>query len=140
MKVLVAYESRGGRTRRAATAIADTCRAEGHDVVLLPVGQVKRSEVEDCDVAALGAWVEGFILFGVKPARAATRWLDQAPPLAGKPVGVFVTYAVHPGGSLAVLRRGVEARGGKVIAEHSSRHQNPEAGVADFARRLLTAG
>lgn len=65
--------------------------------------------------------MEGFILFGVKPARAATRWLDQAPPLAGKPVGVFVTYAVHPRGSLGVLRRGVEARGGKVVAEHASR-------------------
>jgi flavodoxin len=140
VKVLVAYESRGGRTRRAATAIADACRAEGHDVVLLPLGQVGRSEVEQCDIAALGSWVEGFILFGVKPAQAATRWLDQAPPVAGKPVGVFVTYAVHPGGSLGMLRRGVEARGGKVVAEHSSRHQNPEAGAADFARRLLAAG
>jgi hypothetical protein len=140
MKVLVAYESRGGRTRRAATAIADACQADGHEVTLLPLARVGRSEVEQCDVAALGCWVEGFILFGVKPARAATRWLGQAPPLAGKPVGVFVTYAVHPVGSLGVLRRGVEARGGKVVAEHSSRHQDPEAGAAGFARRLLAAG
>jgi hypothetical protein len=140
VKVLVGYESRGGRTRRAAAAIADACRAEGHDVVLLPLAQVGRSEVEQCDVAALGCWVEGFILFGVKPARAATRWLGQAPPLAGKPVGVFVTYAVNPRGSLAALRRGVEDRAGKVVAEHSSRHQDPEAGAADFARRLRTAG
>jgi flavodoxin len=140
VKVLVAYESRGGRTRRAATAIADACRADGHDVALLPLAQAGRSEVEQCDVAALGSWVEGFIVFGVKPARAATRWLDQAPPLAGKPVGVFVTYAVNPRGSLGVLRRGVEARGGKVVAEHSSRRQDPEAGAADFARRLLAAG
>lgn len=139
MRVLVGYESRGGRTRRAATAIADACRAEGHDVALLPLAQVGRSEVERCDVAALGCWVEGFILFGVKPARAATRWLGQA-PLAGKPVGVFVTYAVHPRGSLGMLRRGVEARGGKVVAEHAGRHQDPEAGAADFARRLLAAG
>jgi flavodoxin len=140
VKVLVAYESRGGRTRRAATAIADACRAEGHDVALLPLAQVGRSEVDQCDVAALGAWVEGFIVFGVKPARAATRWLGQAPPLAGKPVGVFVTYAVSPRGSLGVLRRGVEARGGKVVAEHSSRRRDPEAGAAGFARRLLAAG
>jgi hypothetical protein len=140
VKVLVAYESRGGRTRRAATAIADACRADGHDAVVLPLGQVGRSEVDQCDVAAFGAWVEGFIVFGVKPARAATGWLDQAPPLAGKPVGVFVTYAVNPRGSLGVLRRGVEARGGKVVAEHASRRQDPEAGAADFARRLLAAG
>lgn len=79
-------------------------------------------------------------MFGVKPARAATRWLEQAPPLAGKPVGVFVTYAVHPRGSLAVLRSGVEARGGKVVAEHACRRQDPEAGAADFARRLLAVG
>lgn len=128
------------RTRQAATAIADACRADGHDIALLSLAQVGQSEVDQCDVAALGSWVEGFILFGVKPARAATRWLDQAPPLAGKPVGVFVTYAVNPRGSLGVLRRGVEARGGKVVAEHSSRHQDPEAGAADFARRLLAAG
>jgi hypothetical protein len=84
--------------------------------------------------------VEGFIVFGVKPAWAATGWLDQAPPLAGKPVGVFVTYAVNPRGSLGVLRRGVEAQGGKVVAEHASRRQHPEAGAADFTRRLLAAG
>ena len=139
MKVLVAYESRGGRTRRTATAIADACRADGHDVTLLPLAQVGRGEVEQGDLAAIGSWVEGFILFGVKPARAATRWLDQAPPFAGKPVGVFVTYAVNPRGSLGLLRRGVEARGGKVVAEHSGRHRHPEAGAGDFARRLLAA-
>jgi flavodoxin len=139
MKVLIAFESRGGRTRRAATAIADACRADSHDVTLLPLAQVGPDEVEQCDVAAIGSWVEGFILFAVKPARAAARWLDQAPSLAGKRVGVFVTYAVNPRGSLGLLRRGVEARGGKVVAEHSSRRQDPEAGAADFAHRLLTA-
>lgn len=140
MKVLVGYESRGGRTRRAATAIADACRADGHEVTLLPLAQVGRSEVDQCDVAAFGSWVEGLIFFGVKPARGATRWLDQAPSLAGKAVGVFVTYAVNPRGSLGLLRRGVESRGGKVVAEHGSRRQHPEAGAADFARRLLSAG
>jgi hypothetical protein len=82
---------------------------------------------------------------GLHPVRGEAgpgrhRWLGQAPPLAGKPVGVFVTYAVHPRGSLGVLRRGVEARGGKVVAEHASRRRDPEAGAADFARRLLAAG
>ena len=139
MKVLVAYESRGGRTHRAATAIADACRADGHDVTVLPLAQVGPQEVEQCDIAAIGSWVEGFILFGVKPARAATRWLDQAPSFAGRRVGVFVTYAVNPRGSLGLLRRGVEARGGRVAAEHRSRRRDPEAGAADFARRLLAA-
>jgi len=139
VKVLVAYESRGGRTQRAASAVADACRADGHDVTLLPLAQVGQDEVEQCDVAAIGSWVEGFVLFAVKPARAATRWLDQAPSLAGKPVGVFVTYAVNPRGSLGLLRSGVEARGGKVVAEHSSRRQDPEAGAADFAHRLVAA-
>lgn len=137
MKVLVGYESKGGHTRRAAVAIADACRADGHEVTVLPLAQVGQSEVDQCDAAALGAWVEGFILFGVKPARAATRWLDQAPSLAGKRVGVFVTYAVNPRGSLDVLRRGVESRGGTVVAEHSSRRQDPGAGAAGFARRLV---
>ena len=100
MKVLVAYESRGGHTRLAGSAIADACRADGHDVTLLPLAQVGRAEVEQCDLAAIGSWVEGFILFGVKPARAASRWLDEAPSFAGKPVGLFVTYAVNPRGSL----------------------------------------
>ena len=139
MKVLVAYESRGGHTRLAGSAIADACRADGHDVTLLPLAQVGRAEVEQCDLAAIGSWVEGFILFGVKPARAASRWLDEAPSFAGKPVGLFVTYAVNPRGSLRLLRRGVEARGGKVVGEHSSRHGHPEASAADFARRLLAA-
>jgi menaquinone-dependent protoporphyrinogen IX oxidase len=139
VKVLVAYESRSGRTQRAASAVADACRADGQEVTVLPLAEVGQDEVEQCDVAAIGSWVEGFVLFAVKPARAATRWLDQAPSLAGKPVGVFVTYAVNPRASLGLLRRGVEARGGKVVAEHSSRRQDPEAGAADFAHRLLAA-
>ena len=57
MKVLVAYESKSGRTRRAATAIADACRADGHVATVLPLAQVGREDVEQCDVAAIGSWV-----------------------------------------------------------------------------------
>jgi flavodoxin len=139
MRVLVAYESRGGRTRRAAEAIAAAARNEGHTVALKPLAQVGRDDVLESEMLFLGTWVQGYILFGVGPANAALRWLGDLPPLGGKPVAVFCTYAFNPRGTLALLRTSLETKSAKVVGERSFNHRQPELGADGFARGALAA-
>ena len=63
MQVLVAYESRGGRTRRAAEAVADAVRARGSEVTLMALKDTTAEDVLRSDAIALGSWVEGFVFF-----------------------------------------------------------------------------
>ena len=50
MKVLVAYESRSGRTRRAAEAVAAAIRVRGSDVTLKALSETTAEDTEHADV------------------------------------------------------------------------------------------
>ena len=139
MRVLVAYESRGGTTRRTGEAIARAARGQGHAVTVGPLADVAPAEVGAFDAVFVGAWIEGFILFGVRPARAAIEWVRRLPPLEGKPVAVFCTYAFNPRGSLGVLTAALEDKGARVVDGHAFHRRDPEAGVEGFVVRALAA-
>ena len=114
-RVLVCYESGGGRTARAAEAIADGF--SGNQVRVLPITKVGPAELAAADVVVVGSWVEGFVVAGVRPAKAMRTWLAGLPRLGGRPVGVFLTFAVAPKGALPAMRQAVEARGAVVVAQ-----------------------
>jgi len=139
MKILVAFESRGGRTKRAAEAIAEAARKEGHTVAIQALGQLRREDLMDQDLLFLGTWVEGYILFGVGPASAALRSIEAFPSLEAKPVAIFCTYAFHPRGTLGALRSSVESKGARVIGERAFHRRQPEQGADGFVRDVLGA-
>ena len=136
MQVLVAYESRGGRTRRAAEAVADAVRARGSEVTLKALKDTTAEDVVRSDAIALGTWVEGFIFFNVGPAKAALAGVGRLPVLGGKPVAVFCTYGFNPRATLATLRQSLEAKGAKVVAENASPRSHPDRGADELAKRL----
>jgi flavodoxin len=136
MRVLVAYESRGGRTRRAAEAVADAVRARGSEVTLKALKDTTAEDVVRSDAIALGSWVEGFVFFKVGPAKAALAGIKRLPVLGGKPVAVFCTYGFNPRATLATLRQSLEAKGAKVVAENASPRSHPDRGADELAKRL----
>jgi flavodoxin len=136
MQVLVAYESRGGRTRRAAEAVADAVRARGSKVTLKALKDTTAEDVVRSDAIALGSWVEGFVFFNVGPAKAALAEVKRLPVLGGKPVAVFCTYGFNPRATLATLRQSLEAKGAKVVAENASPRSHPDRGADELAKRL----
>lgn len=83
--------------------------------------------------------MQGYILFGVGPARTARRLLEGLPPLGGRPAAVFCTYAFHPRGTLGVLRSALEAKGAKVVGQRAFHRRQPEQGADGFARDVLGA-
>jgi flavodoxin len=139
MKVLVTYESRGGRTLTAAEAIAEAIRAAGHTVAVKPLAEVARDDLLDQDLLFAGTWVEGFFLFGVGPARAALQLLKALPPLGGKSAAVFCTYAFNPRGTLGVLRALLEANGARVVGQKAFNRRHPGQGADVFVRGVLGA-
>jgi flavodoxin len=139
MQVLVAYESRGGRTRRAAEALADAVRARGSEVTLKALKDTTAEDVERSDAIAIGSWVEGFVFFKVGPAKAALAGVGRLPVLGGKPVAVFCTYGFSPRTTLATLRQSLETKGAKVVAENASPRSHPDRGAAELAERLCAS-
>ena len=140
-RVLVCYESGGGRTERAAAAIADGFSARGDRVWVLPITRVGPAELASADVVVVGSWVEGLVVTGVHPAKAMRNWLAGLPRLGGRPVGLFCTFAVAPKQALPEMRRALEAKGAAVItqAAFGPRELGQRAGVfgpAAFGREL----
>ncbi len=140
-RVLVCYESAGGRTARAADAIAGGFSERGDQVRVLPIARVGLAELAAADVVVVGSWVEGFVVAGVRPAKAMRAWLAGLPRLGGKAVGVFCTFAVAPKGALPAMRQALEARGAVVLGEASfgprELGKRAEAsGAAAFGREL----
>jgi len=139
MQVLVAYESRGGRTRRAAEAVSDAVRARGSECTLKALKDTTAEDIERSDAIAIGSWVEGFVFFKVGPAKAALAGVGRLPMLGGKPVAVFCTYGFNPRATLATLRQSLEAKGAKVVAENASPSSHPDRGTAELAERLCAS-
>jgi glutamate synthase (NADPH) small chain len=137
--VLVAYESRGGRTAHAAGLIAGKLRDTGAVVRAVPLGQVGAGELLETDLLIIGTWVEGFVLAGVGPARATRDWLAALPRLAGLRTATFCTYAVAPKGTLPAMREALEHQGMTVMAEAAfgPRSRGIEADTARFTGHLL---
>lgn len=136
MHVLVLYQSRRGHTRDAAEAVAQATRSLNHDTVVASVIEVRPADIEKADVLFVGTWVQGFILFGVKPA-GADLWVPALPSLDGKTVGVFCTYAFSPRGSLRALATMLEARGATVVGQQAFHRRRPRAGTDLFAQRIV---
>jgi flavodoxin len=136
MNILVAYNSRGGRTRQAADAIAAAVRKPGRDVVLKPVAEVGPDDVQGADVVFVGTWVQGLIFWNVRPA-GADQWLPALPPLTGKPVAVFCTSAFNPRCVLKALGSMLKARGATIKGERAFHRRHPGAGAEQFAQGVL---
>jgi len=130
-RVLVCYESQGGKTARAAEAVAGGFSARGDQVRVLPIAKVGPAELAGADLVVVGSWVEGFVVAGLRPAKAMRAWLAGLPRLGGRPVGVFCTYAVAPRGALGAMCRALEATGAVVVSQAAfgPRELGPRAGV-----------
>ncbi len=145
MNVVVLYESLTGNTRKAAELIGGAARAVGADasvrrITASPLADLDIEELARADVVFVGTWTDGFIVAGMRPGRAGRLW--GLPVLDHKKVGVFCTYAVNPGKTLAKLARIMEAKGATVVARRGFRRdrlstENP--GFVEFVDEALAA-
>ncbi len=136
-RVLVCYESVGGKTARAAEAIADGYSAQGVVARVLPIARVGAAELAATDMVVVGSWVEGFVVAGVGPAKGMRAWLADLPRLGGKPVGIFCTYGVSPKDTLGEMRRSFQERGAVVVAQAAFGPKELDAKAGVFGPRAF---
>jgi flavodoxin len=138
MQVLILYHSRSGNTRQTAETIAELARGLDQNVVIKSVIEVRQADVDQAELIFIGTWVQGFILFGVKPA-GADLWVPALPTLASKSIAIFCTYAFNPRRSLSKLSDLLAARGALVVNQQAFRRDHPSAGAEGFVRKTLSA-
>jgi hypothetical protein len=137
MRVLVAYDSRTGRTRAVAERIGLVAQGSTPWVSVRPVSDLRPEQALDADVIFLGAWVDGFIVIGVGPSGRAVSWAAALPPLGGRLAAVFCTYGVNPRRTLDQMSEPLRSRGAVVLGGHASRRNNVLRGVEPFARGVM---
>lgn len=137
MKAVVLYESMTGNTKRAAELIGGALAAGGDDVTVRPVTDIDYHELAVADVAFIGTWVDGLVLFGQRPGRAAR--LRKLPVLDRKPVAVFCTYAVNAGHALDKTADLLAAKGATIVGRRQFRRDRLERGVAEFVDEVREA-
>ncbi len=136
MNILVLYNSQRGHTHAAAKAIAQTVDNLSHQAVVKRIVDASPADVDAADALFIGTWVHGLILFGVEPA-GAEQWVPSLPPLEGKPVGVFCTYAFHPRRSLQTLTGMLAQRGAHVVGRRAFHRSRPGSGAERFIESVL---
>ncbi|MFP5321613.1 MAG: flavodoxin family protein [Acidimicrobiia bacterium] len=137
MQIAVVYASRTGNTRRAAELIGTAFEERGHDVSIQPVDGLDYKSLADADLVVLGTWVSGHFVIGQKPGDA--RRLARVPKLTGKPVALFLTYAINPGSALGKLEKAVTRQGAQVLGGYAWKRSALPAGVEDFVDGILGA-
>jgi flavodoxin len=137
MQIAVVYASRTGNTRTAAELIGTAFEERGHSVSVQPVDGLDYKALADADLVVLGTWVSGHFVIGQKPGDA--RRLARVPKLTGKPVALFMTYAINPGAALGKLEKAITRQGGRVLGGFAWKRSTLPAGVEDFVDGILGA-
>ena len=137
MQIAVVYASRTGNTRRAAELIGTAVQERGHSVTVQSVDDLDYKALADADLIVLGTWVSGHFVIGQKPGDA--RRLAKVPKLTGKPVAIFLTYALNPGSALGKLEKALVREGADVIGGYAWKRSALPAGVEDFVDGVLGA-
>lgn len=137
-RVLVAYESETGTTKRAGTVLAGRMGACGAEVRAMHLRDVSITDLGWADLLLIGTWVSGLVVARVRPARGATAVLRRLPHLAGKKVALYCTYAVNPGTTLTIMRRHFEAAGAQVIGEAALPRRKVHAASQRFGTELAS--
>lgn len=137
MQIAVVYASRTGNTRRAAELIGTLVEERGHDVSVQSVDDLDFKSLADADLVILGTWVAGHFVIGQKPGDA--RRLARVPKMTGKPVALFLTYAINPGQALVKFEKQLVGQGAEVVGGYAWKRSDLPAFVEDFVDTVLAA-
>jgi sulfite reductase alpha subunit-like flavoprotein len=137
MQIAVVYASRTGNTRRAAELVGTAIQDRGHAVSVRSVDDLDFKTLADADLVVLGTWVAGHFVIGQKPGDA--KRLAKVPKLTGKPVAIFLTYALDPGSALGKLERALVREGADVVGGYAWKRSALPAGIEDFVDGVLGA-
>lgn len=142
----VVYQSHHAKARRAAEEITRAAHDCGMDASLGPIDELDSGAIENADVLVAGCTTKVDTPFGGEATATTRSWIDQIPDLDGKPCAVFCTYSFFPhtfadvttrtAEVLDSLERGLEMRGGKVVASQAILNRKMSEGADALVARI----
>lgn len=135
---MVIFESLTGKTRTTAELIGKALADKGVVTTVCNITDIDHRELALADVVVVGSWVDGLILFGQKPGRAAR--LRDLPAIDGKKTVVYCTYAVNPGQTVDKMKAILAERGADVVGGLAIKRSQLEKGAGEVAAMALSAG
>ena len=143
----IVYESRRGRARRAAEAVAEAAAAHGVPTLLRSKDEAVPDDLLEAPALIAGCWAKIDTPFGGEAVRGMSQWIETLPELHGKPIGLYCTYTFFPhtfadtatrtAEALAMMSRAIEEKGGKVVSSHSLHFQAFAKGAEDLVAEVL---
>ena len=135
MNVVIIYQSRTGKTRRAAELIGGAIKGQTSSVVVRSTKNIDYKELTEADLIFVGTWVDGLIFFGHRPGDL--QLIRKIPPLWGKRVAAFTTHAVFAGSAPEKLAKDLANRGANLIAAQSLHRKHLEVQASDFVNKTM---
>lgn len=142
----VVYQSQHKKARRAAEEIISAAHDWGMDASLGPIDDLDADSILNADVLVAGCTTKVDTPFGGEATATTRTWIDQLPDLDGKPCAVFCTYSFFPhtfadvttrtAEVLDSLERGLELKGGKVVASQAILNRNMSEGANALVARI----
>lgn len=136
MKIAIVYDSKTGRTARAARAMADILEDQGHQCQVQLVSQTNPDSVSEADLICIGTWVKGLFIIRQHPTEQTMRFIERLEDLSGKDVLLFCTYKLAVGSTLRQMAQAVNANGANVVGEFKYRGSEPNDQFMAFVSTL----
>lgn len=140
MKVAIVYDSKTGKTHRAAEEMAAMVRDAGHEYSVHSVQEADPAEVAAADAICIGSWTQGLMLILQHATQATIDFIDLLSPLHGKPAAVFCTYLVATGKMLPKMADRLRARGADVTGQFKARGPMAAKSFGEWVRTLEKGG
>jgi flavodoxin/NAD-dependent dihydropyrimidine dehydrogenase PreA subunit len=107
---LIVYFSQMGSTAEVANSLSDDLREQGWSIDMVNLAEDSSPMVEDYDVLGIGTPT-----FFFRPPALVTEFVDEIPPLEGRPFFVFALYSLHVGDTGNDIRERLAEKGGSDI-------------------------
>ena len=136
MNIAIIYDSKTGTTAKAAEAMGNIIRDNGHQCQVQSVAIADPMEVSEADLICIGGWVKGFFIILQHPSTESMAFIDRLGNLSGKKVVVFCTYLLAAGSSLPQMAKALEAKGANVVGQFKYRGSVSNSEFVSFASSL----
>ena len=134
MKALVVYHSKNGTTQKMANEIANHLRSNNAEVKVGSIFEISTMDIENADRLYFGCWTSGLMLFGQKPAKDWSKFVNQIPILKRKKTTLFTTYKIATGSMFKRMKKSLTYRG---LSVNNSALKSKNGVLTEVQKRIL---
>jgi len=136
MNIAIVYDSKTGKTAKAAETMGEILEEHGHQCQVQSITEADPTTVLEADLICVGTWVKGLFIIFQHPNPESFLFINKLGDLTGKQVVVYCTYLLAAGSTLSQMVDFVESKGGKVVGQFKYRGPKPNKEFASYAGSL----